>query len=297
MAELFSKIRRSFWESDESRAMTMEERYFWQYLQSNSRCNTVGCYKLFKNKASDETGLTIDEIEKLLIRLENHSFILCDRTTNEVFLPHFADVYWGKKTAIKRAIAADLHCIASKALYEAAKTLLIKHGIFAAEELEKADEIKIFDGFENSGEQTGTNGNKWGLEEEEEEEKEKEKVKKEKTFASDSQEFFLFWKAYPNKKNKKTAETRWDRLNVTPELYKKIMDGLERAKASREWAKDGGEYIPHPASWLNAGGWENEYKPFAEQAAEQHRAAEPRAANVPPQEDALAERLRLMGGD
>lgn len=126
-----------------------------------------------------------------------------------------------------------------------------------------------------------------------EKEKEEKESKKEKVLSSGSAEFSLFWKMYPNKKNKKTAESRWNRLGVTPELYKKIMSGLERAMASREWAKDDGEYIPHPASWLNAAGWENEYKPIAEQIRE----AEPGAANVPPKADALAGRLRLMGGD
>ena len=49
-------------------------------------------------------------------------------------------------------------------------------------------------------------------------------------------------------------------MKVTPEKYRAIMAGLERAKISVEWTKGGGEFIPHPATWLNAGGWENEYR-------------------------------------
>ena len=36
------------------------------------------------------------------------------------------------------------------------------------------------------------------------------------------------------------------------------MDGLERAKRSDQWIKDGGRFIPHPASWLNAARWEDQ---------------------------------------
>jgi len=30
------------------------------------------------------------------------------------------------------------------------------------------------------------------------------------------------------------------------------------AKKSPEWTKDNGKYIPYPATWLNAKGWEDE---------------------------------------
>ena len=28
---------------------------------------------------------------------------------------------------------------------------------------------------------------------------------------------------------------------------------------SKDWLEDDGKYIPHPATWLNAKGWEDEY--------------------------------------
>jgi hypothetical protein len=38
------------------------------------------------------------------------------------------------------------------------------------------------------------------------------------------------------------------------------MEGLERAKRSRDWIKESGQYIPYPATWLNAKGWEDDYE-------------------------------------
>ena len=35
---------------------------------------------------------------------------------------------------------------------------------------------------------------------------------------------------------------------------------IERAKKSDDWLKESGKYIPYPATWLNARGWEDEYK-------------------------------------
>jgi hypothetical protein len=33
---------------------------------------------------------------------------------------------------------------------------------------------------------------------------------------------------------------------------------IERAKKSEEWRREMGKYIPYPATWLNAKGWEDE---------------------------------------
>ena len=81
---------------------------------------------------------------------------------------------------------------------------------------------------------------------------------------------------------------RWDRMRVTAELYKKIMEGLKRAQRSREWAEQDGRYIPHPASWLHAGGWENEYRPLSPE-----KPTPPPGASC---NDALASRRGLVGG-
>lgn len=77
----------------------------------------------------------------------------------------------------------------------------------------------------------------------------------------DRQEAFeRFYLAYPNKKSRKNAERAWDKLKPTPALVAEIMDGLRRAIDSVEWAKGGGEYIPHPATFLNGENWKDEFK-------------------------------------
>ena len=36
-----------------------------------------------------------------------------------------------------------------------------------------------------------------------------------------------------------------------------ILAAVERQKLSKGWIKDGGQYIPHPATWLNKRRWED----------------------------------------
>ena len=79
-------------------------------------------------------------------------------------------------------------------------------------------------------------------------------------FTSKKQEqlFDEFWAQYPKKRSKGQAERAWVKIKPDEQLFKAILDGLERAKTSVEWQKDGGQYIPYPSTWLNAKGWEDE---------------------------------------
>lgn len=70
--------------------------------------------------------------------------------------------------------------------------------------------------------------------------------------------FEQFWNGYPKKKNKGQAEKVWSKLKPDQDLLETILKKIEQAKRSKEWLKDNGQYIPYPATWLNAKGWEDE---------------------------------------
>jgi DNA-binding MarR family transcriptional regulator len=72
--------------------------------------------------------------------------------------------------------------------------------------------------------------------------------------------FARFWAAYPLKRSKGTAERAFAKLKPNEPLLAEILVGLERAKTS-DPRFVGGEYIPHPATWLNAKGWQDEAVP------------------------------------
>jgi hypothetical protein len=67
-----------------------------------------------------------------------------------------------------------------------------------------------------------------------------------------------FWDAYPNKVKKQDARTVWAKLKPDDVLRSKIHAALEAQKRSELWARNGGEYVPHPTTWLNGARWEDE---------------------------------------
>ncbi len=72
------------------------------------------------------------------------------------------------------------------------------------------------------------------------------------------QGFEEFWFVYPKKKSIGDAEKAWSKINPDSQLILKIMTKIELLKQSEDWQKEKGKYIPFPATWLNAKGWEDE---------------------------------------
>ena len=169
MAE-YTKIERDFWESDEARDMTPEEKYFWFYLQTNANVNTLGCYTFRMRRAMDETGYNQETIEKLLQRMADLKRILWDKATGEVCLLHFADLYWNKKTATLRAIHSGLKDVKSPELKDFLLSVLAGKEIITDSALEQTVmqyRKQPTDTTENNAEHLGTLGNNRGEEEEE----------------------------------------------------------------------------------------------------------------------------------
>lgn len=87
--------------------------------------------------------------------------------------------------------------------------------------------------------------------------KPKPKLKQDTTPISPN-DFAAFWEAYPKKKAKGDAEKAW--RGVRAELSV-ILEAVNRQKRSSDWQKDGGKYIPYPATWLRGKRWEDAEPP------------------------------------
>ncbi len=97
--------------------------------------------------------------------------------------------------------------------------------------------------------------------------KDREKVKESLSFEEKEEKqerepvgFSDFWSAYPKRRSRGQALKAWRNLKPSMEQVSRIIAAINRAKRSTEWAKDGGQFIPYPATWLNAQGWEDEIR-------------------------------------
>ena len=72
-----------------------------------------------------------------------------------------------------------------------------------------------------------------------------------------SKDFLAFWEVYPKKIAKGDAFKAWKKAKAKPEL-EALLSIVNRQAQWEQWRKDGGQYIPNGATWLNGKRWDDE---------------------------------------
>ena len=70
-------------------------------------------------------------------------------------------------------------------------------------------------------------------------------------------DFNKFWVAYPKKRSKGEAHRAWLQTAKKRPPLEQILKSLVVLKASPEWTKESGQFIPYPSTWLRAWGWDD----------------------------------------
>lgn len=70
--------------------------------------------------------------------------------------------------------------------------------------------------------------------------------------------FDEWWEVYPKHEGKQNAVKAFVKINPDAELLEKMISSVKVWKNSQQWTKDGGQFIPMPATWLNGRRWEDE---------------------------------------
>lgn len=88
----------------------------------------------------------------------------------------------------------------------------------------------------------------------------KEREVKIKQSKANDGRFDKFWLIYPKKIGKGDAEKSFLKVNPSEELFARILSAVAEQKLSDQWKREGGRYIPNPATWLNQKRWGDELK-------------------------------------
>ena len=80
-------------------------------------------------------------------------------------------------------------------------------------------------------------------------------AKKPRREAGDDTAFDAFWNAYPKKVAKPAALKAWKAAKLANGDCDAVMGALAAFRDSADWQKNNGQFIPHPATWLNGKRW------------------------------------------
>jgi hypothetical protein len=70
--------------------------------------------------------------------------------------------------------------------------------------------------------------------------------------------FETFWSAYPKKVGKLAAKRAWEKLQPSDALADEMLAALKWQVQQDAWRREAGRFIPNPATWLNAGRWDDQ---------------------------------------
>lgn len=105
-----------------------------------------------------------------------------------------------------------------------------------------------------------------------EEKTQERKPRRAKTEPESDPLFARFWATYPRRVKKPDAARAFAKARAAGHITEKnigdILAAVDRAKRLPDWLKDAGQFIPYPASWLNARRWEDEAGAPTDRAAE-----------------------------
>ncbi|MDH5244831.1 MAG: hypothetical protein OEW98_00145 [Betaproteobacteria bacterium] len=71
-------------------------------------------------------------------------------------------------------------------------------------------------------------------------------------------DFEAFWRAYPRRVGKGEARKVWTRLQPTAETLAAMLAAIAWQRQTDQWRRDGGQFIPHPSTWLRQERWMDE---------------------------------------
>ena len=244
---VYRNISLSFWtDSKVEDTFTPEDKYMYLYLLTNPHTNICGCYEVSVKQISRQTGYNDEMVERILDRLETmHNVLRYCRNTKEVLIINWGKYNWTKSEKLTKPIRAAIAGIKCVPFQDYVTKLY--------DELESADTVSIPYGYpiDTTGIDTTVSVSVTDT--------------TTKGIAKGEQEFATFWEVYPNKKAKEAARKSFLKLKPDTALLAEMLKAIEIQKATPQWLKDDGQYIPMPSTWLNQKRWEDEIKTQSKQ--------------------------------
>lgn len=228
----YGKVSPQFWIGKSGKAMrgNMEAQIVAMYLMTSPHAEMTGIYHCPILYIAHETGLSIEGATKGLQSLIEADFCTFEAETDTVFVHAMAKYQIGEDLK-----ATDNRVIGVQKMYANMPESRIKT------EFAKRYKDAFFLAQKVSPSKAPS----------------KPETETETETETNKAAFAQFWAVYPKKAGKGDAEKAWKKIKPDADLQAKILKAVAAATRSPDWTKDGGQFIPHPATWLNGKRWED----------------------------------------
>ena len=248
----YRQVQLSFWtDSFISDNFSAEDKYFYLYALTNLHTSLCGCYEVSEKQIAKEMGYSIESVEAILDRFEkNFNLIRYDKKTKELLMLNWSKYNWTSSPKFRPPLERSIEEVKNTNFKDYLMDLL--NGEDTTDFRYRIDTVSEKDSDVRYPTDTTVNvtdtvivnsSNSTNVV--------KKRVRKK---YEDTPEFEAFWNAYPKQKAKTEAREAFAKVDVPLQT---LLDALEVQKKSHDWTKEGGQYIPYPAKWLNKRRWED----------------------------------------
>lgn len=236
----YSKVSPQFWIGKTGKSLrgNPAAQVLALYLMTSPHANMVGVFHCPILYMAHETGLTLEGASEALQSLIEADFCTYEADSEVVFVHRMAAHQVGESLNPK-----DNQVKGMQKYYENMAPPLIKQAFYAIYSVAFClpDQPKT---------QAKTQAPSKPLASQEQEQEQEQETER----------FERFWLAYPKKVGKDAARKAFDKRKPDEGLLAAMLSTLAVQVNSQQWTRDGGQFIPHPATWLNQGRWQDEVK-------------------------------------
>lgn len=248
----YRQVQLSFWtDSFIADNFSAEDKYFYLYALTNLHTSLCGCYEVSEKQIAKEMGYSVESVEAILDRFEkSFNLIRYDKKTKELLILNWSKYNWTSSPKFRPPLERSIEEVKNTNFKDYLMDLL--NGEDTTDFRYRIDTVSEEDSDVRYPTDTTVNvtdtvivnsSNSTNVV--------KKRVRKK---YEDTPEFEAFWNAYPKQKAKTEAREAFAKVDVPLQT---LLDALEVQKRSNDWTKDGGQYIPYPAKWLNKRRWED----------------------------------------
>ena len=270
-------VSTSFWSDSKVDTFSPEDKYFMLYLLTNPHTTQLGIYEFSMKHAAFEMGYSVETVQALLSRFQDrYRIIMYCQDTGEIAIKNYLkhSIVKGGKPVLD-CLKKELRQVKSKDLVkfvfsanQNSENATVREFILYIREIykyklndndndndnERIVDDSSYDVPDNNTDDYPDNNNPHNPPKGER----AATHRRAKAPDYDADGFAAFWAAYPKKAGKADALKAWNKLAPDVVLQEQMGKALEVQKQSQQWRKDGGQYIPMPATWLNGRRWEDE---------------------------------------
>ena len=248
----YRQVQLSFWtDSFIADNFSAEDKYFYLYALTNLHTSLCGCYEVSEKQIAKEMGYSVESVEAILDRFEkSFNLIRYDKKTKELLILNWSKYNWTSSPKFRPPLERSIEEVKNTNFKDYLMDLL--NGEDTTDFRYRIDTVSEKDSDVRYPTDTTVNvtdtvivnsSNSTNIV--------KKRVRKK---YEDTPEFEAFWNAYPKQKAKTEAREAFAKVDVPLQT---LLDALEIQKKSHDWLKEGGQYIPYPAKWLNKRRWED----------------------------------------